>query len=75
MFKRKRLKALRRRRKRAALHRWARAGMPLTFRAEVMPGRESTERTFTVAKVLGSGRVELVDMVGEHTETEFERAR
>lgn len=75
MFKRKRLKALRRRKKRATLHRWVRAGMPLTFRAEVMPGRESTERTFTVAKVLESGRVELVGLAGQHTETEFEPAR
>lgn len=49
--------------------------MPLTFRAEVMPGRESAERTFTVAKVLESGRVELVGMLGQHAETEFEPLR
>jgi hypothetical protein len=46
--------------------------MPLTFRAEVMPGREPDQRTFTVARVLGNGRVELMDMSGQHSMTEFE---
>ncbi|HEX8843502.1 MAG TPA: hypothetical protein VF791_02610 [Pyrinomonadaceae bacterium] len=37
-----------------------------------MPGRDAVERTFTVARVLSSGRVELMGLGGEHTETEFE---
>lgn len=48
------------------------AGMRLTFRAEVMPGRESVERTFEVARVLANGRVELVSLLGQHALTEFE---
>ncbi len=48
------------------------AGTPLTFRAELMPGREAGERTYTVARVLASGRVELNGMGGEHALTEFE---
>jgi hypothetical protein len=51
---------------------WADIGASVTFRAEVMPGRDQTERTFTVARVVASGRVELIGMVGEHAETEFE---
>ena len=51
---------------------WAVAGMRLTFRAEVMPGRDATERTFTVARMLASGRVELVNLGGQHGEPEFE---
>lgn len=58
-----------------AIRQWARAGMRLTFRAEVMPGRERVERTFLVARVLASGRVELIGMAGQHAETEFEQAR
>lgn len=50
------------------------AGMRLTFRAEVMPGRESDERTYTVACVLANGRVELKGLLGQHAETEFESA-
>src|SRR5882672_2738122 len=34
-------------------------GMLMTFRAEVMPGRETHERTFEVERVLTSGRIEL----------------
>jgi hypothetical protein len=48
------------------------AGMLLTFRAEVMPGRETVERTFKVARVLASARVELMNLQGEHAVTEFE---
>ena len=51
---------------------WAHVGMRLTFRAEVMPGRDRVERTFTVASVLVSGRVELTGLVGQHAESEFE---
>jgi hypothetical protein len=47
-------------------------GMQLTFRAEVMPGRETHERTFAVERVLSSGRIELTNLQGEHTLTEFE---
>jgi hypothetical protein len=50
----------------------ATAGTRLTFRAELMPGRARVERTYTVARVLASGRVELVGLVGQHTLTEFE---
>lgn len=55
--------------------RWARPGMPVTFRAELMPGRSSAERTFRVAEVLTSGRVRLEEFTGEHSETEFESPR
>ena len=48
------------------------AGMLLTFRAEVMPGRESFERTFEVSRVLANGRVELMNLQGQHAITEFE---
>ena len=48
------------------------AGMRLTFRAELMPGRESVERTSEVARVLANGRVELVSLLGQHALTEFE---
>lgn len=55
--------------------RWARPGMPVTFRAELMPGRSRSERSFRVAEILPSGRVTLEDFTGEHSETEFEAAR
>ena len=48
------------------------AGMLLTFRAEVMPGRETDQRTFEVTRVLTSGRIELANLQGEHALTEFE---
>lgn len=51
---------------------WAGVGARVTFRAEVMPGRDPGERTFTVARIVASGRVELTGLVGEHAETEFE---
>ncbi|MBV9209965.1 MAG: hypothetical protein JOZ52_05020 [Acidobacteria bacterium] len=54
---------------------WASVGMRLTFRAEVMPGRERELRTFTVARVLPNGRVELSGMFGQHAEAEFEAVR
>jgi hypothetical protein len=49
--------------------------MALTFRAEVMPGRDSSERTFTVLRMLASGRVELIGLGGQHGAAEFEPAR
>ena len=48
------------------------AGMRLTFRAEVMPGKDALERTFEVARVLLSGRIELTNLTGQHSLTEFE---
>jgi len=50
---------------------WARPGMMLTFRAELMPGRDSSERSFRVVEVLPSGRVTLDGVAGEHMEKEF----
>lgn len=55
--------------------RWARPGMTVTFRAELMPSRETAERTFRVAELLPSGRVKLEGFAGEHTESEFEPVR
>ena len=60
---------------RATADRWARPGMEVTFRAELMPGRSRTERTFRVASVLPSGRVTLEGVSGEHAETEFVSVR
>lgn len=51
---------------------WARPGMLITFRAELMPGRDREERTFRVKELLPSGRVSLHAVDGEHTESEFE---
>ena len=51
---------------------WARPGMPVTFRAELMPGRDRHQRTFLVKELLSSGRVSLHDVDGEHAEMEFE---
>ena len=51
---------------------WARPGMLITFRAELMPGRDRRERTFRVKELLSSGRVSLHDVDGEHAEKEFE---
>ena len=66
----------RRRRELATLENaWARPGMRVVFRAEVMPGRETSERTFRVVTLLPSGRVLLEGASGEHVEQEFERIR
>jgi hypothetical protein len=54
---------------------WARPGMEVVFRAELMPGRDASERTFRVQKLLPSGRVLLEDFAGEHVEKEFEQVR
>jgi hypothetical protein len=51
---------------------WARPGMPVTFRAELMPGRGSSERTFLVKELFWNGRVSLHGADGEHAEKEFE---
>jgi hypothetical protein len=58
-----------------ARDRWARPGMLVTFRAEIMPSRDRSERTFRVVKLLPSGRVLLEGVAGEHTEHEFEPVR
>ena len=55
--------------------RWARPGMLVTFRAEIMPARDRAARTFRVSKVLPSNRVLLEGVAGEHAEQEFERGR
>lgn len=54
---------------------WARPGMTVIFRAELMPGREREERTFRVKELLPSGRVLLDRAAGEHAEKEFEPLR
>ena len=51
---------------------WARPGMEVTFRAELMPGRDRQQRTFLVKELLSSGRVSLRGVDGEHAEKEFE---
>lgn len=55
--------------------RWARPGMRVTFRAELMPGRDREQRTFRVVKLLPRNRVLLEGAAGEHTEHEFEPVR
>ncbi|MEO7508206.1 MAG: hypothetical protein ABIZ95_13265 [Pyrinomonadaceae bacterium] len=54
---------------------WARPGMRVTFRAELMPGRDPEARTFLVNELLPSGRVSLQGREGEHNEREFEMVR
>ena len=54
---------------------WARPGMSVTFRAELMPGLEREKRTFRVTAVLTNGRVMLEGFDGEHSENEFEPLR
>jgi hypothetical protein len=64
-----------RRKSQEVIQPWVSVGARVTFRAEVMPGHDTDERTFTVARVGRSGRVELSGLSGEHTRTEFESAR
>ena len=64
-----------RRKKAKAPDTWARPGMEVVFRAEVMPGRHTSERTFHVTSLLPSGRVLLDGVSGEHAETEFQPIR
>jgi hypothetical protein len=49
--------------------------MPVTFRAELMPGRDRSQRTFMVKELLTNGRVLLHGADGEHVEREFEPVR
>ena len=65
-------KARRARRKRSESPASPASGTRLTFRAEVMPGRETMERTFEVTRVLANGRVELANLQGQHSIAEFE---
>ncbi|MFL6466940.1 MAG: hypothetical protein ACJ72Z_03185 [Pyrinomonadaceae bacterium] len=51
---------------------WARPEMQVTFRAEIMPGKDREERTFRVREVRSNGRVTLHDFPDEHLEGEFE---
>lgn len=54
---------------------WARPGMEVIFRAELMPGRHTPERTFHVTTLLPSGRVLLDGVAGEHAQKEFQPVR
>jgi len=51
---------------------WARPEMSVTFRAEIMPGKNRKERTFRIKEVLPNGRVILYDFLGEHRQSSFE---
>lgn len=51
---------------------WARPEMFVTFRAEIMPGRNREERTYRIKEVLPNDRVILYNFAGEHLENEFE---
>jgi hypothetical protein len=51
---------------------WARPEMSVTFRAQIMPGKNHKERTFRIKEVLKNGRVVLYDFPGEHRESSFE---
>jgi hypothetical protein len=51
---------------------WARPGMTVTFRAELMPGRDREERTARIKELLPSGRVLLHEVAGEHAQKEFD---
>jgi hypothetical protein len=75
VLKRKLRRTLAVRKKRPAAVGTFTAGTRVMFRAEVMPGRGSTERTFTVSCVLTGGRVELSGLAGEHAITEFATAQ
>lgn len=51
---------------------WARPEMQVTFRAEIMPGKSTEERTFRIESVLANGRVRLYDFPDEHRRSAFE---
>ncbi len=51
---------------------WARPGMTVTFRAELMPGRATEERTYRIDTLLSRERVRLEGFSGEYTRDEFE---
>lgn len=60
---------------RPRVNRWARPGMLVTFRAELMPGRDASERTYRILELLPSDRVLLEGVGGEHMRNEFEAVR
>jgi hypothetical protein len=51
---------------------WARPGMRVIFRAEIMPGRSREERTFRIKSILTNGRVTLHKFSGEYRKNAFE---
>ena len=51
---------------------WARPEMMVTFRAEIMPGKNREERTFRIKDVLRNERVTLHGFTGEHRQSAFE---
>lgn len=51
---------------------WARPEMLVTFRGEIMPGKDRESRTFRVKTVLSNGRVTLYDFPDEHRKGAFE---
>lgn len=51
---------------------WTHSGMCVTFRAELMPGRQALERRFRVARLLTNDHVTLEGLAGEHAKEEFE---
>jgi hypothetical protein len=75
LMRRKGLPGLRQKRIKEVASVWARPGMTVTFRAELMPGRDPSERTYQIVELLPSGRVLLSGITGEHTEKEFEAIR
>ena len=48
------------------------AGAWVRFRAELMPGRDASERTYEVKQLLPNGRIELANLEGQHSLAEFE---
>jgi hypothetical protein len=46
--------------------------MEVTFRAEIMPGKNREQRTFRIEKVLRNERVVLRGFTGEHRQSSFE---
>ncbi|MDT5061762.1 MAG: hypothetical protein QOH63_2221 [Acidobacteriota bacterium] len=59
----------------ASGNRWARPGMLVTFRAELKPGLDASERTYRVKTLLPSDRVLLDGVAGEHMKNEFQQVR
>ncbi len=51
---------------------WARPGMQVVFRAELMPKLSREERTFFIKEIMTNGSVTLHNFPGEHFEGEFE---
>ena len=75
MMKKNSARVDRRRERSKSADAWARPGMKVVFRAELMPGRDGSERTFHVTSLLPSGRVLLDGVTGEHAEKEFQPIR